>query len=139
MGMRKWKWTYSEIKVADKKGIGIAKPLFLFFFGAMVPAITDELLPIVLCFVPFYGYMLWNEKKYDETTIFLSRLIFAISVLLAPLFSFVGYQGIIPALEMSGIVLAINVVPSFIFIVCVIFSVESRDPSKWSSYSPPSD
>ena len=68
VGMRNGKRTSGKIKIADKNGIGIVKPLLLFFFGVLVPVITDEFLLIALCFAPFYGCMLWNEKKYDESS-----------------------------------------------------------------------
>lgn len=138
MDMRNGKMTYNF----NVKGIvdfhGVVLPLVLFVLGILVPVVTEDFFVIMFSFVPYYGYLLYNEKKLDEVSIVVSKIVVVSSVVLGIVFSVLGYNGVMEFLETPGIVLLVNIVPSFCVTICVIFSVESRDPSKWTTYSPPS-
>lgn len=138
VGMRYGKRTSGKIKIADKNGIGIVKPLLLFFFGVLVPIITDEFLLIALCFAPFYGYMLWNERKFDESSIFVCRFVFAASLIAGFIISVLSYHDVVTVLDTVRKVLLVNVLPSFCFLVVVIVKVGAKRCSSFD-YSPPSD
>ncbi len=133
-GMKNANLTSLKIEV-DTKEFGITKPIVLFVIGILIPIFTSEILLAMMSFVPFYGYMLWNEHKFNRSSIFVSRLIFVISIVLGIKFSVLGYN-VFSFLQISGNVLLINIVPSFGFMIYTIFCVESKDPSEWSGYSP---
>ena len=138
MDMRNGKKTYNVNVVKTVDFHSVILPLVLFVFGILVPVITDDIFVIMFSFVPYYGYLLYNEKNLNVMSIVVNKIVVISSVILGLLFSIVGYNGVIDFLENSGIVLLINVVPSFCVTIYVIISVESRDPSKWASFSPPS-
>lgn len=138
IGMRNLKKIFSFNLVKTMDFHSVVLPLILFGIGILIPMITDEFLLIVMTFVPFYGYMLWNEKNLNESSIFVIRCVFVLSIFLGMLLSLIGHN-LLDFVETSGIVLTVNIVPSFVFMIYVIFSVESKDPSKWSNYTiPPS-
>lgn len=136
MDMRNGKKTYNVNVVKTVDFHSVILPLVLFGLGILVPVITDEFLVIALSFAPFYGYMLWNEKKFNESSIFVSRFVFAVSFVLGFVISVLSYHGVLAVLDTAGSVLLVNVVPSLFFIYYVVLNVESKDPSKWSSYTP---
>jgi hypothetical protein len=118
-----------------KKKFNKSLPITLFIAGIFIPVFTTEVLFIALSFAPFYGYMLVHERHFDFSSIFVSRFVLAMSIVLGITLSVLGYNGILPFFEISGYILLINVIPSFVFMIYTIYSVESKDPSKWSSYS----
>ena len=136
MDMRNGKKTYNVNVVKTVDFHSVILPLVLFGLGILVPVITDEFLVIALSFAPFYGYMLWNEKKFNESSIFVSRFVFAVSFVLGFVISVLSYHDVLTILDTAGSVLLVNVVPSLFFIYYVVLNVESKDPSKWSSYTP---
>lgn len=114
-------------------------PLILFEIGILVLVITDDIFVIIFSFVPYYGYTICNEKRFSVDSIFVSKVVVLVSLVLGLLLSVLGNNGILELFKISGWILVINVVPSFVFMIYTIFSVESKDPSKWSNYTPPSD
>lgn len=117
----------------------VVLPLILFGFGIFVPVITDDIFVIIFSFVPYYGYTICNEKRFSVDSVFVGKVVVGISLILGLLFSVLGSNGILEMFKISGWILIVNVVPSFVFMIYTIFSVESRDTSKWSNYTiPPS-
>lgn len=135
--MRNGKKTYNVNVVKTVDFHSVILPLVLFGLGILVPVITDEFLVIALSFAPFYGYMFWNEKKFNESSIFVSRFVFAVSFVLGFVISVLSYHDVLTMLDTAGSVLLVNVVPSFSFMVYVIVKVGSRNVSVYD-YSPPS-
>lgn len=137
--MRNGKKTYNVNVVKTVDFHSVILPLTLFGLGILVPVITDDIFVIIFSFVPYYGYTICNEKRFSVDSIFVSKVVVVVSLLLGLLLSVLASNGILELFKISGWILVLNVVPSFVFMVYTIFSVESRDPSKWSNYTiPPS-
>lgn len=115
--------------------VSVVVPFILFWGGALTPVFTDDFEIILLSFAPFYGYMLLNERKFNEKSVLLSRIVFLSSLFIGFVFSILGYNNIVAVFEKTGYIMLVNVIPSFIFMIYVVFCVESKDPSKWSSYT----
>lgn len=113
MDMRNGKKTLNVNIKTDVNFHDVILPLILFGIGIPVLVITDD--------------------------IFVSKVVVLVSLVLGLLLSVLGNNGILELFKISGWILVINVVPSFVFMIYTIFSVESKDPSKWSNYTPPSD
>ena len=62
--MKKVNLTYLKNKT-ETKYFGVIKPIVLFVIGRLIPVFTSEILLVMMSFAPFYGYMLWNERKFN--------------------------------------------------------------------------